>query len=211
MAYSRYGHGRSALPPMPRTVEFMHDEARLLPRILDGHGIGRAVLFGHSDGASIAIIAAAWYPERVEALVLEVPHVFVEACTLESIRRTTDDFLHGELRERLARHHDNVDAAFHGWSDVWLSPAFRAWNIEALLSPITCPVLLIQGIDDRYGTLRQLDAVERRVRGPVERLVLLRCGHAPHRDQPEAVLRAAGRFLTRHSGVRAPAARSMTE
>jgi pimeloyl-ACP methyl ester carboxylesterase len=202
MAYSRFGHGASDPPLRPHDVWFMHDEARLLPEVLTAAGIDRAVLLGHSDGGSIALIAAAEGRQWVESLILEAPHVFVEDLSVSSIERTTDAFIRGDLRRRLARHHADVDVAFRGWSDVWLDPAFRTWNLEEFLTHIVSPALLIQGEDDEYGTLRQIEAIARQVRGPVRRLVLRACGHAPHRDQPEAVLRVIAAFL--RSDVTAP-------
>ena len=194
-AYSRFGHGASDPPKAPHTIWFMHEEARLLPAVLDAAQIERAVLFGHSDGGSIALVTAAEHPDRVEALVLEAPHVFVEDVSIASIEATTRAYETGTLRARLARHHQDVDAAFHGWSDVWLDPEFLAWNLEAYLPRVRCPALLIQGVDDEYGTLAQVDAIERQATGSVKRLVLERCGHSPHKDQPEAVLSAVPRFL----------------
>ena len=195
MAYSRFGHGRSDRSARPHTTDFMHEEAALLPRVLDAAEIDRAVLFGHSDGGSIALIAAALSPARVAALILEAPHVFVEDLSVASIERTTATYETADLRARLARHHDDVDAAFRGWSDVWLNPEFRAWNLEEFLPRITCPTLLIQGEDDEYGTLRQVEAIQQQASGRVERLVLAKCGHSPHRDRPEDVLLAAESFL----------------
>jgi pimeloyl-ACP methyl ester carboxylesterase len=195
MAYSRFGHGKSDLPSAPHGLQFMHDEARLLPAVLDGAGIDRAHLVGHSDGASIALVFAAEHPGRAASLVLEAPHVFVEDLSVASIEQRTADYRQTNLRERLARHHRHVDAAFHGWSDVWLDPEFRQWNLEAFLPSISCPLLLIQGEQDDYGTLRQLDAIALQVRGPVERLVLPECGHSPHRDQRDLVLSAMTAFL----------------
>jgi pimeloyl-ACP methyl ester carboxylesterase len=197
MAYSRYGHGASDPPPAPHTVRFMHDEAHLLPKVLDAAGIATAVLLGHSDGGSIALIAAAEFPERVQALILEAPYVFVEEVSLLSIERMQRLYAGADLRERLGRYHANVDTAFHGWNDVWLDPAFRGWNLEEYLPRISCPVLLIQGEDDEYGTIAQVDAIARQVSGTVERLVLPACGHSPHRDQPDRVLAAIERFVER--------------
>ena len=197
MAYSRFGHGRSDLPSEPHTTSFMHDEAGLLPAILDAAGIARAILLGHSDGASIALICAAQHPQRVEALLLEAPHVFVEDVSVSSVERRTAAYYHGDLRRRMARHHTHVAATFDGWSRVWLDPAFRAWNLESFLPQIACPVLLMQGDADEYGTLRQLDAIARQTREPVEQLVLSECGHSPHRDQPTQVLNAIAAFVTR--------------
>lgn len=195
MAYSRSGHGNSDPPLTPHTTRFMHDEARLLPSILDSAGIERAILLGHSDGGSIAVIAAAEFPDRVEALMLEAPHVFVEDISVASIERTTASYHNGLLRSLMSRHHANVDAAFHGWSDVWLHPDFLQWNLEHYLPQITCPVLLIQGEADEYGTLRQIDTIARQVRGPVECLILPLCGHSPHRDQRDQVLNAMTSFV----------------
>ena len=174
----------------------MHDEARQLAPVLDAAGIDRAILFGHSDGGSIALIAAAEMPARIQALVLEAPHVFVEDISLDSIERTTRAFKEGMLRSMMARHHKNVDVAFYGWSDVWLHPDFRTWNLEAYLPRLSCPVLLIQGEHDEYGTLRQIEAIAAQVSGPVERLVLPRCGHSPHRDQRQRVIGVVTAFVT---------------
>jgi pimeloyl-ACP methyl ester carboxylesterase len=196
LAYSRFGHGQSDRPEEPHTTAFMHEEAALVPRILDEAKIERAVLFGHSDGGSIALIAAAQSPARVAALILEAPHVFVEDVSIASIEQTTASYETGDLRARLARHHADVDAAFRGWSDVWRNPAFRAWNLEAFLPLISCPALMIQGEQDEYGTLRQVEAIGRQLTGPVEMLILPQCGHSPHRDRPDAVLDAVSRFLS---------------
>lgn len=197
LAYSRSGHGRSDPPPAAHTARFMHDEAARLPAILDAAGIDAAVLFGHSDGGSIALMAAAHQPARVAALLLEAPHVFVEEISLRRIAHTTALYRAGDLRARLARYHADVDAAFHGWSDVWLSPAFRDWNLEEYLPHVTCPLLLVQGENDEYGTLRQIETIAAHAAGPVEQLVLPACGHAPHRDQPDEVLARAAAFLSR--------------
>jgi pimeloyl-ACP methyl ester carboxylesterase len=191
IAYSRFGHGRSAPPPHPRTPAFFHGEALdVLPALLGELGVERPLLVGHSDGASIALIHAGRHP--VEGLALMAPHVFVEEMTVEGIRETREAFEHGGLRERMGRHHDDPDAAFHGWCDVWLDPAFRRWSLEPDAALVECPVLLIQGADDEYATLEQLDRIEANVRGPVER-VIVPGGHSPHLEQPEAVLAAISR------------------
>ena len=197
-AYSRWGHGASDPPPVPHTPQFMHEEAlEWLPRVLDAAGIARATLLGHSDGGSIALLFAAAHPARVEALVLEAPHVFVEERSIASIARMKIEYTTTDLRARLGKYHVDVDAAFHGWNDVWLDPAFRTWNLEQYLPRVTAPLLLIQGVDDEYGTLRQIDAIARQCGGPVERLVLDNCGHSPHRDRPDRVLAAIAAFLAR--------------
>jgi pimeloyl-ACP methyl ester carboxylesterase len=195
MAYSRFGHGESDPPASPHTTAFMHEEAALLPAILDAAGIHRAILLGHSDGGSIALIAAAESPSWFEALILEAPHVFVEDVSIESIERTTAVYHDGLLRPLLARHHQHVDTAFHGWSDVWLHPEFRQWNLESSLPRITCPILLIQGTDDEYGTIRQIDAIAAQSGGPTEQMIVPQCGHAPHRDQREQVLSRVTAFV----------------
>jgi pimeloyl-ACP methyl ester carboxylesterase len=176
----------------------MHEEAQdWLPAVLDAAHVDRAVIVGHSDGASIALIFAATFPARVAALVLEAPHVFVEDLSVRSIEAMKRLYQTSDLRARLQKHHANVDAAFHGWNDVWLHPEFRHWNLEAFLPHIMCPTLLIQGEDDEYGTLRQIEAIRRAVAGPCEELVLRRCGHSPHRDQTAAVIESIASFLSR--------------
>ena len=204
-AYTRAGYGGSDPARLPRGVDYMHVEGReVVGAVLDAAGIEDAVLVGHSDGASIAIVHAGECAQeyagstapRVRALVLLAPHVFCEDVSVESIRAAGRAFRHGGLRERLARHHgDQVDAAFFGWHDAWLRPEFRGWSIEAFLPGVTAPVLLIQGDRDAYGTPAQLEAIERGVAGPVTRIWLEDCGHAPHRERPEETLDAIGTFL----------------
>jgi pimeloyl-ACP methyl ester carboxylesterase len=193
VAFSRYGHGRSEPPPKSRTPGFFHEEAlEVLPEVLSQLQADEPVLVGHSDGGSIALIHAAHYP--VTALALLAPHVVVEDITVEAIRETRRRYIEGDLRERMARHHDDADAAFWGWCDVWLDPEFRAWNLEADAERVRAPTLLIQGEDDRYGTLDQLDRIEARVRGPVRRLVLPG-GHSPHLEAPDQVVAAIAGFI----------------
>ncbi len=184
LVYSRYGNGRSQSLSAPRDVRYMHDEASIaLPELLDRFEIERALLVGHSDGASIALIYAAEHPRRVSAVVVEAPHVFVEELSVRSIAEIGQRYRNGDLRERMARHHDDVDATFFGWNDIWLHPDFLAWNIEPLLTRIEAPVLCIQGAQDEYGTLAQVEAIARDVKGPVDRVILDRCGHSPHRER----------------------------
>jgi pimeloyl-ACP methyl ester carboxylesterase len=193
IAFSRYGHGRSAPPVRPRTIAFFFEEAlEVLPQLLAALAIDAPVLVGHSDGASIALIHGAHRP--VAGLVLLAPHVFVEEITVAEIRETRVAYLEGGLRERMARHHDDPDAAFWGWCDVWLDPAFRDWNVEAEAARVTAPALLIQGADDPYGSLEQLDRIEARVRGPVARVVVSG-GHSPHLEREAEVVRAIQRFV----------------
>ena len=178
----------------------MHEEGRVLPAVLDAAGIDQAILVGHSDGGSIALLAAAAVPDRVRALVLEAPHVFCEDISVRSIEEARAAYLTGDLRARLARFHDDVDGAFWGWNRAWLDPGFRAWNIEDVLPRITVPTLVIQGEQDPYGTLAQVDAVERGLAGPVTRRILPDCGHSPHRDQRDAVLDEIATFVASHRG-----------
>lgn len=195
VAYSRAGYGRSTVVRTPFDVEYMHREAALLPAVLDRLSVLRAVLFGHSDGASIALIAAARSPDRVAALVLEAPHVFVEELTVASIAEITAGFPHNErLRAGLARHHAEPDVTFGRWSAIWLEPAFRAWNITALLPQVHAPTLVLQGRDDEYGTAAQVDAIRALV-PRAEATFFSGCRHAPHRDARAGVLERTARFV----------------
>jgi pimeloyl-ACP methyl ester carboxylesterase len=195
LAFSRYGHGRSEPPPRRRTPEFFHEEALdVMPDVLSALEAEAPILVGHSDGGSIALIHAGRHP--VTALALLAPHVVVEDITVDAIRETRRRYLEGGLRERMARHHDDVDAAFWGWCDVWLDPEFRAWSLEPDAELVSAPTLLIQGEDDPYGTLDQLDRIEARVRGPVRRLVVPG-GHSPHLDAADEVVAAIAAFTTR--------------
>ena len=204
LVYSRPGYGTST----PRraderwTPDFMHREARLvLPALLDTLGVDvegdPPWLFGHSDGASIALIHAATFPSRVAGLVLLAPHLDVEEKGLAGIALARDAYLHGGLRERLARHHADVDSVFWGWNSVWLSADFRAFDIRGLLPRIVCPVLAIQGHQDHYGTMAHIDGIADVL--PATRLLKLDdCGHSPHRDRTAAVVDATVHFVAGH-------------
>jgi pimeloyl-ACP methyl ester carboxylesterase len=203
IAYSRVGYGGSDPVELPRPLTYMQDEATdFLPRLLDELGIDSAVLVGHSDGGSIALVHAALDARekrrRIRGVILEAPHVFVEDVSVASIAKAREAYETGDLRDKLARYHGtNVDGAFRGWNDAWLDPAFRSWNLEAYLPSIVAPMLVIQGEDDPYGTRAQVDAIARQAGGRVETLMLAQCGHAPHRDQPEATLAAMSAFVRR--------------
>ena len=198
IVYSRYGYGASDPITAPRDIRYMHDEALVaLPELRRALGVDDVVLVGHSDGASIALIHAGSGSWPVRALMLEAPHVFVEDLSIAGIEQARTAYQTTDLRQRLARYHGDADGAFRGWNDAWLDPGFLAWSIGEYLPGITCPVLAIQGADDEYGTLAQLQAIERAVKGPVETLVLERCKHSPHRDQEAAVLAAMAAFVTR--------------
>ncbi len=198
LVYSRPGYGRSTA----RTAgehwgnNFMHRQAHeVLPALLDALGLHAPVdLFGHSDGGSIALLFAAHQPQRVRRLVVLAPHIMVEEFGLASIRQAREQYLQGGLRERLARHHADVDSAFLGWNDVWLSPGFVRWQITSDLKYIASPVLAVQGLDDVYGTMAQIDGIAAVVPG-TQLLKLPDCGHSPHRDQPRALVEATHLFL----------------
>lgn len=196
IAYSRRGYGASAPVTLPRPLDYMEQDAREdVPRVLAELGIYRTILFGHSDGASIALLFAAEHP-NVDALILEAPHVFVEDRSITSIRAAKESYERGDLREKLARHHEDVDVAFRGWNDAWLDPGFRTWNIEHTLAKITAPILVIQSDDDPYGTRAQVDVITLQAAGTVTPVFVPRCGHAPHRDQPDVVLDAVTAFVS---------------
>jgi pimeloyl-ACP methyl ester carboxylesterase/GNAT superfamily N-acetyltransferase len=193
VAFSRHGHGQSGPPPKPRTPAFMHEEAlEVLPALLAAIDAPEPVLVGHSDGASIALIYAAAHP--AQGVVAIAPHVFVEDICLREIERARTAYLEGDLRDRLARHHRDPDAAFFGWNDVWLDPAFPGWDITEEVARVTCPLLLIQGERDQYGTLAQLDAIEQRARGRVKRLHL-DCQHSPPTERPDETVAAIAEFV----------------
>lgn len=201
LTYSRYGNGFSEALAGPRTVAYMHEEARALPEIFAAFEIRDAVLIGHSDGASIALIYAGENGEHVRGVVAEAPHVFVEDLSVRSIAAAKTAFEAGELRARLARYHADVDRTFYGWNDIWLHPDFRAWNIEGELASIRAPMLVVQGSRDEYGTFAQVEAIRNRAaRSRVDALYLAECGHAPHRDRPTATLDAIASFVTVQAG-----------
>jgi pimeloyl-ACP methyl ester carboxylesterase len=197
LVYSRAGYGRSDPAALPRPVRFMHDEAEVLAKVVESAGLRDVVLLGHSDGASIALIAAGRRSiPGLRALVLEAPHVFAEPCGLESIARIADVYRTTNLRARLERHHGaNTDVAFWGWNRVWLDPDFRAWNIEEFLPDIVVPTLVVQGESDEYGSWAHVESIERQSGGPVQTLAVPHCGHAPHAEHRDLVLGAMARFI----------------
>lgn len=192
--YSRYGCGGSDLLREARPVRYMHDEARALEELLTELRIENPILVGHSDGGSIAVIHAGTYG-RVRGMVLLAPHVFVEDISVASIADAKIRFETTDLPQGLARHHRDAASTFWGWNNIWLDAEFRRWNIEEHLPKITCPMLVIQGLDDEYGTMAQVRAIERQAGGAVEVMEVAECGHSPHRDQMEAVLGGIARFV----------------
>jgi pimeloyl-ACP methyl ester carboxylesterase len=197
LVYSRLGHGRSDPSIAPHPTSFMHFEARVvLPALLGALSIARPILIGHSDGGSIALIHAGAGLGPVAGLVLEAPHVFVEDVTIASIARMGARFDSTDLGARLARHHGaNTERMFRRWHEVWLDPRFRSWNIDEYLPAIAAPALVIQGLDDEYGTVGQVMTIAERSGGSVATLLLPDCGHSPHVDRSADVLDAAATFI----------------
>ena len=202
LVYSRRGYGLSEPAPRPWPLTFLHDEAqRVLPALLAREPIDDAILIGHSDGASIALVYAGDVGRGVRAVAAMAPHVMVEDVCVRSIAalRAEYEAPGSEVRAKLAKHHADVDGAFLGWAGAWLDPAFRAWDLRGFLAGVRVPVLVLQGEDDEYGTLAQVDAVCSGVTGPAERVVLPRCGHVPQRDRPDETLAALVGFVQRVS------------
>lgn len=199
MVYSRAGYGQSDPVPVPRPLTYMHHEGlTVLPELFDVAGIDRAILVGHSDGASISLINAGGVRDpRVLGVVAMAPHVFNEEVCVASIREAKTAYETTPLRDRLARYHKDVDCAFWGWNHAWLDPGFWHWNIEEFLPDIRISLLLIQGREDEYGTAAQLDAIERQAGGPVESCWLSPCRHSPHKDKPDETLAAITAFVAR--------------
>lgn len=218
LVYSRPGYGRSS-PRGPEehwSPDFMERQAtEVLPALLQALKVDEPVwLLGHSDGGTIALLSAIVQGEqqtegsgpepslqagpKVAAVMVMAPHIMVEDVSIHSIEQARQAYLHGDLRQRLARHHDDTDSAFWGWNQAWLSPVFRNWSIEARLHHIKVPVLAVQGLQDEYGTLEQIRGIARRV-PHTDLLELPDCGHSPHRDQPQALMEAVAQFMGRHA------------
>ena len=198
-AYSRAGYGRSSPAKLPRPVSFMHDEARdVLARVLAAIGFRRGLLVGHSDGASIAAIyAGSIQDHRVRGLALMAPHFFTEDMGIAEIVRTRAAFEAGPLRAKLARWHADPDNAFHSWCGPWLDPEFRTWDLSDALAHIRVPILIVQGENDQYGTMRQIEVAQQECYCPVDVALLANARHAPHREAPEATLRVISGFVNR--------------
>lgn len=205
LVYSRPGYGRST-PRPPEEVwelDFMHRQAHeVLPALLEVLGVDprreQLWLFGHSDGASIALLYAAHFPDLPAGAVVLAPHIRVEPLTVASIERAAQAYREGDLRARLARYHDEPDSPFWGWNRIWLHPPFLQWSIEDEIAPIRCPLLAVQGLDDEYGSLEQVRGIARRV-PQTQLLELPHCGHSPHRDQSESLIAAVLTFVRQHA------------
>ncbi len=197
LAFSRAGYGQSDAAELPRPLDYMTREATvIIPQLLDAIGAERYVLLGHSDGATIAAeYAGRVVDPRLCGLVLIAPHFFTEPEGLAEIRRIRESFADGNLRKRMARYHRNAEATFRGWNDAWLDPGFAVWNVVAVIDRFAVPALVIQGIQDPYGTPAQADVVANRSRFPVETLMLENCGHSPHIEQTARTVTAVTRFV----------------
>jgi pimeloyl-ACP methyl ester carboxylesterase len=197
--YSRAGYGKSSVGKLPRTTSFLNEEAcKVLPRVLDAIGFERGLLLGHSDGASIAAIyAGSVQDHRVRGVVLIAPHFFTEQMGLTEIRRARKSFESGGLREKLTRWHDDVDSAFRSWNVPWLDPAFEKWDITEALGYIRVPILIVQGENDQYGSIRQIEVAQQECFCPVETAILPGVRHVPYRETPELTLTIIADFINR--------------
>jgi pimeloyl-ACP methyl ester carboxylesterase len=198
LVYERWGYGSSDTLNIPRTVRYLHDEALIsLPEVLEQVNINDAILFGHSDGGSIALIFSAIHGDKVRGVITEAAHVFVEDVTIAGIRQAVELYGTTDLKDRLHKFHkNNTDLMFRSWADTWLAPWFRNWNIEEYLSRITCPLLVIQGEDDEYGTSAQVESIISQAGGPAEGVIVSNCGHVPHHQARERVLDRMARFIS---------------
>jgi len=197
--YSRHGYGQSDFINSKFNAKYMHKEAlNILPKILNHFDISNPILYGHSDGASIALIHASSADTGIMGLILEAPHVFVEEISLNGLKDAKKAFEQGGLKAGLAKHHREPEMIFRCWNNIWLSPEFLTWNIVSCLSNIQCPALLIQGETDAFGTLSQLDTIEKNVSGICKKKILPNTGHSPHRENPKLVLRSIQQFISKN-------------
>lgn len=201
LIFSRYGYGQSTPRPHDEqwSSRYLHQQAyEFLPAFFTTLGIDaereKPILFGHSDGGTIALLYAARYPQAVRAISVAAPHIFVEDITLRNIEQARQTYLHTDLASKLGRYHNDPDSAFWGWNNAWLAPDFRHWNIESVLANLHCPIMAIQGLDDHYGSLEQIRGIKRHA--PQTQLVeLADCGHSPHIDQPELLIQLIADFV----------------
>ena len=198
LIYSRRGYGGSDKFSLPRQLDYMHEEGiDVLPALLRTEQVNRAILIGHSDGGSISLIyAGSKFASKLDALIMIAPHVFVEKISVESIKKIQKDFKLGDLRERLARYHmDNLDSVFWGWSNIWVSPSFRKWNIEEYLPQINVPTIVIQGDKDQFGSLSQVNSIIEKTKLEVKYKIIKNCGHSPHLENSGEVLGVLSDFI----------------
>jgi pimeloyl-ACP methyl ester carboxylesterase len=210
--YSRAGYGASTPVTLPRPLDYMHIEAcEVLPKLLDQIGFRRGLLLGHSDGGSIAAIyAGAHQDHRVQGVAMIAPHFIVEDISVTSIVEIKKAYETTDLKAKLARWHKDVDNAFYGWNGAWLDPKFRNWDISEYLAYIRVPVAILQGADDKYGTLRQIEIAQDECYCPVDVTIIPAAAHSPHREAPQATLDAVAEFarhvLFAHAGSKGKAA-----
>ncbi len=199
MSYDRRGYGLSApFGDEPRQTDYMETEADVLIELLAQSGIDKPILFGHSDGGTIALLAAAKYPDKIKAVITQGAHVFVEDITLDGIERAKEQY-HAGLKERLEKYHDaKTQALFEAWTETWLSEVYRNWNIEHFLPQIQCPVLVIQGSEDEYGSADQVQAIVQQTSGPAEACMIINAGHSPHKQSERWVIDCCYTFLEKH-------------
>ena len=197
LIYDRKGYGRSdPMQTILRTQGYLEKEAEVLHDLLAQLGLTKVILFGHSDGGSIALIAAARYPLIMEAIIAEAAHIFVEPETVTGIRAAVERYQHTDLGERLSKYHgEKSNAVFHAWTETWLSDAYQSWNIESYLPRIVCPTLIIQGEEDEYGTIKQVEGIARKISGRGDVFLLPETGHTPHKEAPVQVLEKARQFI----------------
>ena len=197
LIYDRWGHGRSDPLDVQRTLRYVHDEALdSLPEVLNHSNVDEAILIGHSDGGSIALIFAAEHPDIVRGIITEAAHVFVEEITLAGIREALNIYHNTDLKQKLARYHgDNTERIFRAWHETWLQPEFKSWDIQDCLPKIKCPLLVIQGEDDQYGTAAQVEAITNQVSGPAKPLLIPNCAHIPHREAKDRVAQEMTEFI----------------
>ena len=198
LLYDRWGHGRSDPLDVERTIRYVHEEAlNSLPEVLNHFHVDDAILIGHSDGGSIALIFAAEYPETVRGIITEAAHVFVEEITLQGIREAVDIYKNTHLKKKLAGYHgDNTEKIFRAWYETWLQPEFKSWDIQDCLPKIKCPVLVIQGEDDQYGTAAQVEAISKQVTGQSKPLLIPNCAHTPHKEARDRVTQEMTEFIS---------------
>jgi len=198
LLYDRRGSGKSDPLAEKRARDYLHHEAFLiLPQVLEKCDVKSPILIGHSDGGTIALLYAAKFPENLRGVITEAAHVFVEEITLKGIRKVLETYQTGDLKQRLKKYHGkNTGAIFRAWHETWLDPNFRSWNVEEFLPQVTCPLLVIQGTEDEYGTTAQMEAITLQVSGPAKPLLIPNCGHTPHREARDATLREMKEFIS---------------
>ncbi len=197
--YSRFGYGKSSPCALPRPLDYMTQEAvDVLPKVLDAINLEKGILMGHSDGGTIASIYVGSLEDfRIRGLIVMAPHYFTEPEGLSSIEQSKELYEQGDLNARLSKYHDDVDCAFWGWNSAWLDPEFKEWNVSEVIDYLRIPTLAIQGAQDAYGTLAQIEEISSRSYAPVDVAIIEDCGHSPHRDQPEKVLESVSEFTAR--------------